>query len=102
MEKTWAVTIAGKSKQQAIREIEKRLAALKKMEDQLSLVLPLIRHRRSEHNVGAGSSPATSVLHLDPVLGSIGPIRLGLPCQATTLRHARRRAVKETAPVWGW
>jgi hypothetical protein len=49
MKKTSALTITGKSKQQVIRAIEKRLIALKKMERQLGLVQPPIRNRPLEH-----------------------------------------------------
>ena len=53
MKKPSALTITGKSKHQAIRAIEKRLIALKKMERQLGLVVqPLIRNRPSEHTLG--------------------------------------------------
>jgi hypothetical protein len=49
MKKPSALTITGKSKHQAIRAIEKRLIALKKMECQLGLVQRSIRNRPSEH-----------------------------------------------------
>ena len=49
MKKPSALTITGKSKHQAIRAIEKRLIALKKMERQLGLVRPPIRNRPLEH-----------------------------------------------------
>ena len=52
MKKPSALTITGKSKHQAIRTIEKRLIALKKMERQLGLVQPSIRNRPSEHALG--------------------------------------------------
>ena len=52
MKKSSVLTITRKSKQQAVRAIEKRLIALKKMECQLGLVQPSIRNRPSEHALG--------------------------------------------------